>query len=82
MGKHKIEIFSSGCPLCKKQIENVKKAVADQGCGCDITVEVCEGDTCCAPAKDYGVKAVPTTVIDGKIAFVGKVSVEEIKAVL
>lgn len=82
MGKHNIELFTSGCPLCKEQETNLKKAVAEEGCDCAIQKHTCEGDTCCAPAKQHNIKAVPTTVIDGKIAFVGKASVEEIKAVL
>lgn len=82
MRKHTIELFTSGCPLCKEQEKNVREAVAEKGCGCVIQTHMCEGDTCCTPAKNYNIKAVPTTVIDGKIAFVGKTSVEEIKAVL
>lgn len=78
MGKHKIEVFTGGCPLCKETLKNVRRAVEEKGCGCKIIEQVCEGDECCAPAKKYGIKAVPTVVIDGQIAIVGKATVPEI----
>ena len=82
IGKHTIELFTSGCPLCKEQEQNLREAVAEKGCGCEIQTYTCEGDACCSPTREYKIKAVPTTVIDGKIAFVGKAPIEEIKAVL
>ncbi len=68
--KRTIEIFTAGCPVCRETIETVRKAVAD--CGCNIIERKCEGDTCCEPAVNYGVKALPTVVVDGKIVFEGK----------
>jgi len=82
MGKNKIEIFTSDCPLCKKTVASVKEAVKDKGCGCEIVEQVCSGDECCQPAKNYDIKAVPTVVIDGKIALVGQATATEIKAQL
>lgn len=76
---HKIEVFSAKCPLCKETLNNVRKAVEDKGCGCEIIEQVCSGDECCEPAKTYGIKAVPSVVVDGKIAHVGKLSAEEFK---
>ncbi|MFQ5406367.1 MAG: thioredoxin family protein [Candidatus Micrarchaeia archaeon] len=78
MGKHNIEFFSGGCPLCAQTIANLRKAVDKNGCGCQITEHICSGEDCCEPAKKYGVKAVPTIVVDGSIAIVGKASAEEI----
>ena len=63
---HTIEIFSANCPLCKH--------ITD-----DIEIGKCEGynqivydvnsmtndETIKLKMKEYGVKAVPTTVIDG-----------------
>ncbi len=80
MGKDRIAVFTAGCPLCKETLQNVQKAVGEKGCGCEIVERRCEGDECCAPAKEYGIKAVPTIVIDGQVAIVGKATVPEIKA--
>ncbi len=80
MGKHEIEVFTAGCPPCKETLENVRMAVKEKGCGCEVIEQRCEGDECCAPAKKYGIKAVPTIVIDGQIAMTGKASIPEIKA--
>jgi alkyl hydroperoxide reductase subunit AhpF len=77
-----IEVFSAGCPLCRETIKNVKQAVEEKGCGCEVVERKCEGDTCCEPAQKQNIKAVPTIVRDGEILHVGKASVEEIKEML
>ncbi len=82
MGKHKIEIFTAGCPLCKETLQNVRRAVDEKGCGCAIIEQSCEGDECSVQAKEYGITAVPTIVINGQIAIVGKVTVSETKKLL
>jgi hypothetical protein len=67
---HLIEIFSANCPLCKHitddiqigKCESCKQIVYDiNNMTEDIKVKM----------RDYGVKAVPTTVIDGDIKVVG-----------
>ncbi len=74
---HKIEVFAADCPLCKDTLNEVKEATKD--CGCEVIEHRCEGSECCEPARNYGIKAVPTVVVDGKIAHVGKISAEEFK---
>lgn len=73
--KRKIEIFTAGCPLCLETVAAVKKAVAS--CGCDV-VEHNISSQISSEAQRYGVKAVPTIVIDGQIAFERKPSDQEI----
>lgn len=75
--KHKIAVFTAGCPLCLDTLEALKEAV--MGCGCGVTEYRCEGTECCEPAKKYKIKAVPSIVVDGKIVHTGKVSAEEFK---
>lgn len=82
MGKHKIEVLTAGCPLCRETLENVRRAVDEKGCGCVVVEQRLEGDECSVQAKEYGITAVPTIVIDGQIAIVGKVTVSEIKELL
>ncbi|MFQ5736450.1 MAG: thioredoxin family protein [Thermodesulfobacteriota bacterium] len=69
-----IEVFTAGCPLCNDTLELVRAAV--KGCGCEVVERRCTGTECCTEAKDLGVKAVPTIVVDGVIAFEGRPSRE------
>lgn len=78
--KRTIEIFTAGCPVCRETIETVRQAVAD--CGCDIIERKCEGETCCEPAVNYGVKSLPTVVADGKIVFEGKPTPQQAREAL
>jgi protein-disulfide isomerase len=34
----------------------------------------CSGTECCDEAKRYGVRAMPTVVVDGQILFEGKIT--------
>jgi protein-disulfide isomerase len=77
MGK-RIEVFTADCPLCKDTLELIKKEACSE---CEIIERKCSGDECCSPAKDYGIKAVPTVVVDGKVAIVGKPSLEQVKEI-
>ena len=70
--KRTIEIFGAGCPLCKDTVTAVRKAVAT--CGCDVI----ERSVTSEEAKRYGIKAVPTIVIDGQIAFERKPTDQEV----
>ena len=63
---HTFEIFSANCPLCKnieiRKHEGCTQRVYDVN---NTTEEVEE------KMKKYGIKAVPTTIIDGKYKVVG-----------
>jgi tRNA U54 and U55 pseudouridine synthase Pus10 len=67
---HNIEIFSVNCPLCKHitndieigKCEGCKQIVYDVN---NMTEEIK------VKMKNYGIKAVPTTIIDGNITVVG-----------
>ncbi len=67
---HKIEIFSASCPLCKHITDEIEIGKC-KGCSHiiydvnNMTKEVK------SKMKEYGVKAVPTTIIDGEIKVVG-----------
>jgi len=70
--KRKIEVFSAGCPLCDETLQLVKKAVS--ACGCEVIERRCSEKELCAEAKQYGVRAMPTVVVDGKIVFEGRIN--------
>ncbi len=74
---HKIEVFTADCPLCLDTLKAVKEATKE--CGCEVIERRCEGTECCDEAKNYGIEAVPTIVVDSKIAHTGKLSAEEFK---
>lgn len=67
-----IEVFTAGCPLCHETLNAVKEAVAT--CGCEVVERRCSGVECCDEAKRYGVRAMPTVVVDGEIAFEGRIT--------
>lgn len=73
----RIEVFTANCPLCKDTFRAIKQISCAE---CEIIERRCSGEVCCEPAKGYGIKAVPTVVVDGKIRFVGKPGLEELKS--
>jgi hypothetical protein len=67
---HTIEIFSANCPLCKHITDDIEIGKCE-GCN-QIIYNVNEMTSDLKlKMKEYGIKAVPTTIIDGKIKVVG-----------
>ena len=67
---HTIEIFSSGCPLCR-YVSDVIAVGKCRGCT-QIVLDVNQAtEEVKAKMRDYGVNAVPTIVIDGEIKITG-----------
>ncbi len=63
----KIEILGTGCPKCKKTVENAEKAVRKLGINAEIVkVEKIQDIT------DYGVMMTPALAIDGNVKVSGK----------
>ncbi len=77
-----IEVFTAGCYICSETLEIIKEAKCEE---CTVTErninEACECG-CIEKAKEYGIRTIPTIVIDGKIAIEGKPTVEQIKNAL
>lgn len=48
---------------------------------CEVIERRCSGDTCCDAAANYGIKAVPTVVVDGVVAVVGKPDPEQVRQI-
>lgn len=72
-----IEIFTADCPVCRETIDMVKEAECCQGA--EITTHTCSGDTCCRPAQQYKITALPTIVVDGHVAIEGRPSMQELR---
>ena len=68
---HTIEIFSANCPLCKHITDDIQigKCIGCNQIVYDISNNMNEEVK--MKMKNYGVKAVPTTIIDGKTKVVG-----------
>ena len=63
--KRKIEIFSAGCPACDETVQLVNSVACPS---CDVEVLAMNKEEVAARAKEYGIRSVPTIVVDGKIA--------------
>lgn len=74
----KIQILGTGCPKCKKLLNNARQAADELG----IDYELIKVDD----IKDiaaFGVMLTPALAIDGEVKLVGKVpSPEELKNIL
>ena len=70
MQHHTIEIFSANCPLCKHVTDDIQIGKCE---GCNQIVYDINNMTeeIKIKMRDYGINAVPTTIIDGKIKVVG-----------
>lgn len=73
--KRKIEVFSAGCALCNETLRVVHEAVSS--CGCEVIERRCASDERCEEAKAYGVRAMPSVVVDGRIMFEGAITREQ-----
>ncbi len=64
---HKIEVFSADCPLCNKIVEEIE---AGKCAGCQLNVyNIAEN---LSLARSYGVRVVPTVIIDGEVKIEGR----------
>ncbi len=63
--KHKIEIFSAGCKICKDTIATVKKLAGSEH---EVIVHDMQHEEIAARAAQHGVRSVPAVVINGKLA--------------
>ena len=73
--KREIEVFTAGCSLCEDTVRLVKDAVAS--CGCEVIERRCPPRQMCEEGKAYGVRAMPTVVVDGAIMFEGRITREQ-----
>lgn len=63
--KHKIEIFSAGCPICEQTVETVKKLA---GADHEVHVHDMHQKEMASKATQHGIRSIPAVVIDGKLA--------------
>lgn len=63
--KRKVEVFSAGCGVCDETIQLVEQIACES---CEVEILDMQQETVAERAKEYGIKAVPSVVVDGKIA--------------
>jgi Thioredoxin domain len=74
-GKRKIEVFTADCSLCEDTLQLVRDAVSS--CGCEVIERRCPPKQMCEEGRAYGVRAMPTVVVDGGIVFEGRITPEQ-----
>ena len=60
-----VEIFSAGCPACKKTIDMVNEIACDS---CSISILDMHEPEVAKRAESLGIRSVPAVVINGKLA--------------
>ena len=65
IASHKIEIFSAGCPCCKKAIDMVRSIVDDED---EIIILDMSEPSVIERAIKLDIRSVPSVLIDGKLA--------------
>lgn len=65
ISKRKIEVFTAGCSVCEEAVELVRSIACPS---CDVQVLDMKEPNVAAKAKKYGIKTLPSVVIDGKLA--------------
>lgn len=63
--KRQIEIFGAGCTVCEETIAVIRSIVCPS---CEVQVLDMNDPQVAARASSYGIKRVPSVVIDGKLA--------------
>ncbi len=66
----KVELFSAECRLCERTLGILKENFPDLEIDVHRASE-CKDGSCCLLAEQYGVRAVPSLVVDGEVIFVG-----------
>ena len=76
----KVEFFSAGCRLCETTLGILKENFPDVNIDVHQASE-CKDGSCYALAEQYGVRAVPSLVVNGKVALVGLPDEHDIRSV-
>jgi len=67
MAKRQVEVFTAGCPVCEPAVQLVQEMACPD---CEVTMhDLRQTDGSAADkAAEYGLKTVPTVVVDGQLA--------------
>lgn len=66
--KRKVEVFTAGCSVCEPVVDLVKKTACPS---CEVIVydlnKGCETNECLDKAKQYGIRRLPSIVVNGNL---------------
>ena len=65
MKKRTIEVFTAGCPFCDDTVDMVKNLAGDSD---DVQVLDMRDSSVYLRALQYGIRRVPTIVVEGQVA--------------
>ncbi len=74
----KIEFFSADCRLCERTLGILQENFPNLEIDVHRASE-CKDGSCCSLAEQLGVRAVPSLVVNGKVALVGLPNEHDIK---
>lgn len=63
--KQKIEVFTSGCPVCNEAVDLINRLACDE---CEVNVLDMHDAQVAKRAKGLGIQSIPAVVLDGKLA--------------
>ena len=72
-----IKVLGTGCASCKALYHTVEQTVKEL----DLTAEIIKEEDL-MKIMEYNVMTLPALVVDGKVVAKGKISAQEIKAIL
>lgn len=75
----KVEFFSADCRLCERALSILKQNFPSVEIEVHRASERKDG-SCCAVAAKYGVRAVPSLAVDGKVVLVGLPNKNDVEA--
>lgn len=68
MAKRKVEVFTSGCPVCEPVVDLVTKTACPS---CEVVIydlnAGCATNECRERAKQYGITRLPAVAVNGKL---------------
>jgi glutaredoxin-related protein len=69
MSKHRVEIFTAGCPVCNPIVDMVRELVTEGDNEVTVynLVQQCETEECLTKVQQYGIKRLPAIVINGEL---------------
>ncbi|MBA3444033.1 MAG: thioredoxin family protein [Gemmatimonadales bacterium] len=65
MAQRTVEVFIAGCPVCDDALQSIRKLVCES---CDLQVQDMRTPGAQAKAKKYGIRRVPSVVVNGQLA--------------
>lgn len=72
-----IKVLGTGCASCRALYQTVEQTVKELG----LTAEIIKEEDL-MKIMEYNVMTLPALVVDGKVVAKGKISAQEIKAIL